>query len=211
MILVSQLATVARYLRQEGAWPAAGRIISVAVGAIYRAGSAYLLARSLDQPVPTAEPRMSIRIYCLGRADADCLTKITYRSRTEICRRLRSNQACLVAEHDGRIVHYSWVTSQPEYAREIEKELRFDPEERYIYDCRTLRCARGHGIYPAVLARAMELARADGAHWLVALVAADNTPSLRAFDKAGFHVREEIRLRRLLWSRRHCLTRYASR
>jgi ribosomal protein S18 acetylase RimI-like enzyme len=187
------------------------RTISVAIGAIYRADRAYLLARSLDQPGTTAEPRMSVRIYCLQRADVDCLTRIAYRSRAEICRRLRSNQACLVADHDGRIVHYSWVTSQPEYAREVEKELRFHPEERYIYDCWTLRYARGYGIYPAVLARAMELARADGARWLVALVAADNTPSLRAFDKAGFHVREEIRLRRLLWSRRHCLTRYASR
>jgi GNAT superfamily N-acetyltransferase len=209
MSLLARVTVVVRFVRQEGLAPAARRIVAATIGAIYRADRAYLLARSLDQPERSAEPRTPVQIHPLAEADVDRLAGIAYRSCAEIRDRLCAKQACLVAEKDGRVVHYSWLTSQPNYAREVEKQLRFDPEERYVYDCWTSRSARGQGIYPAVLARAIEWARVDGACRLLALVAANNASSLRAFEKAGFHVHEEIRLRRVLWSRRHRVTRYA--
>jgi GNAT superfamily N-acetyltransferase len=210
MTLLIRLNVVVRFIRQEGVAPVLWRIVSMITGAIYRADHAYLLTSSVDQSERQVPSHVDVRIHRLAQTDLERLANIAYRSRDEIRRRLCAKQTCLIAEKGECIVHWSWLTSQPEYAREVEKLLRFAPEERYIYDCWTLRSARGHGIYPAVLARAMECVRADGARWLLALVEAENTSSLRAFEKAGFQVREEIWLWRVLWFRRHRLTRRAS-
>jgi GNAT superfamily N-acetyltransferase len=203
MRLLDRLPALLRYARLEG-W---GALLRYCLGAlprmIYRKDAAYILVRDLDPPPEPGPPRAEVAIERLEEAQAGELERVVYYGRHEILRRFREGQICFVARIDGRIVHYSWMSRGREYAGEVEKELVFEPDERYLYNCRTLPAARGKGIYPTVIARAMREAHAAGARRMAALVSADNVASLRSFEKMRFRVREEIRLRRILWHRRH--------
>jgi GNAT superfamily N-acetyltransferase len=131
------------------------------------------------------------------------LATIIYYGRDEIARRLNDGQKCIIAEYKGRIVHYSWLTSKDEYAGEIEKVIPVGAGERYLFNCRTLASARGRGIFPAVIARALDEAGNSGASHVITLVSTINRSSLRAFAKMAFSIREENTMTRLLVFRRY--------
>jgi GNAT superfamily N-acetyltransferase len=92
------------------------------------------------------------------------------------------NRRCFVAEMDGQIVHYSWVTTGvPRYGCVV-----IGSGVAYIGPCFTLPQARGLGIYPHVLTVILRSLQQEG--FLKALIQAhkDNLPSIRGIEKAGF-------------------------
>ena len=63
---------------------------------------------------------------------------------------------------------------------------RLAPDEALLEGAYTPAHYRGKGIMPAAMARIAELGAALGARWVVTFVSADNIPSLKGCDRAGF-------------------------
>lgn len=85
-----------------------------------------------------------------------------------------------VQDRDGRMAHYSYVLPKiPTFPFMGRHDLEIGP-------CVTDDAYRGRGIYPAVL-RAIRARRTD-ARRLWVMAEAENTPSLRGIEKAGFRL-----------------------
>jgi hypothetical protein len=203
MLPFNRIGSVLRFIRQEGLVTALRRVTASLTGLVYRRKSVYILVRPVDRALGPPARLDGVRIDILRGDQVDRLTPIIYYGRDEILQRLNDGQKCIIAEHEGNIIHYSWLTSKNEYAGEIEKVIPVAASERYLFNCRTLASARGRGIFPAVIVRALDEARGSGASRVITLVSTNNSSSLRAFSKMAFSIREEITMTRFFVSRRY--------
>ncbi len=123
-------------------------------------------------------------------------------SPAEVDERLAGGRRAYVVEGPPGVLAYGWVTRGDEQIAEIEGRIRIAPGEAYIWDCATLPPFRGRGLYPALLrAIARDLA-AEGFERVWVAARADNAPSLRGFEKAGYvHVADIRYLRIWRWRR----------
>jgi GNAT superfamily N-acetyltransferase len=198
MLTFNRIGAIQRFIRQEGVVSALLRAMTGLTGLVYRRESVYILARPVDRASIAPTRLDGIKIDILRQDQVDRLTPVIYYGRDEVLQRLNDGQKCIVAEHEGGIVHYSWLTAKGEYAGEIEKVIPVAAGERYLFNCRTLASARGRGIFPAVIARALDEAGDSGASRMIALVSTNNRSSLKAFAKMAFSIREEITMTRFL-------------
>ncbi|HEX7127173.1 MAG TPA: GNAT family N-acetyltransferase [Thermodesulfobacteriota bacterium] len=127
----------------------------------------------------------------------------------EIDARLATGRRAYVVEGPAGILAYGWVTRGDEEIAEVEGRIRVGPGEAYIWDCATLPAYRGRGLYPALLGAIARDLAADGVTraWIAAR--ADNAPSLRGLEKAGFQRAADIRYVRLWRWRRLAVHRRA--
>jgi RimJ/RimL family protein N-acetyltransferase len=121
-------------------------------------------------------------------------------SATTFRSRLTPGTRCCLVEDGDKILHASWVTSEASWAREIRGWLVPPPGGAYVYESFTRSDARGRGIYPFALANIVSILADEGSSEVWIAVEADNAPSRRAIDKAGFTFAFELEYRRR-WGR----------
>jgi len=95
---------------------------------------------------------------------------------------------------DGVLGHISWLY----YRNDPNRILRLDEAECEIKFCLTLPEFRGKGIYPAALQAILQYLRERGYRRCFICVKADNEPSIRGIEKAGFERLGAVRLRKML-------------
>jgi len=203
MLAFNRIGAIKRFIEQEGVAAALQRAFRATVGLVYRRESAYILFRSVDREPAELASLDDVNVDLLRADQIDRLGKVIYYGQNEIVRRLNEGQKCIIADHKGSILHYSWLTSKDEYAGELEKVIPVRTNERYLFNCRTLASARGRGIFPVAIARALDEAAKTGASHLITLVSTNNRSSLKAFAKMQFRIREEITMMRFLFFRKY--------
>ncbi len=110
----------------------------------------------------------------------------------------------LFGAFDGdRLMAYAWLAIGGEWLTTIEREFRVGDREVYVYNVRTLPPYRGRGIFPSIIRVAVPRLLSQGCARLVTVVEARNAPSIRAFEKAGFHRVRSVRMRKILGRRRY--------
>lgn len=124
----------------------------------------------------------------------------------EIRRRLAAGSRCFVARVGDEISGYGWVSRGVERIGELERSLRMQPDEAYIWDCATLPLYRRRGVYVALLRHMVSVLRADGVRRVWIGAARDNQPSLRGFARAGFQPVAHVAYARALGLRYFWLT-----
>jgi GNAT superfamily N-acetyltransferase len=117
--------------------------------------------------------------------------------------RLKAGQLCFIAEKDGKIVNYTWISFHEGYVLELERKILIDPDSAYGYDEYTDPEYRGMGILPTVLANASEHLFQNGIKRLYELVSSSNFPSLRSHQKTGARKIGKVTLLRLFNSKRY--------
>jgi ribosomal protein S18 acetylase RimI-like enzyme len=100
--------------------------------------------------------------------------------------RLSDATRCYVVEHEGRLLHSTWITTAAAWTREIHRYFRPPSGDAYIYESYTRAEARGRGLYPFALANIAAAEAAAGIRRLWVAVEEDNAASLRAVTKGGF-------------------------
>lgn len=205
---LERFSLIWRFIKQEGAASATLRAVAGLAGLIYRQESVYILTRPISGATGTHSTAGGITFALLNEEQIDQLAIIAYNKRAEIARRLKEGQKCIIAKHKDCIVHYSWLAPKSEYAGEIEMKIPVKAGEIYLYNCRTLASARGQGIFPAVIARALDESGKSGAENMIALVSQNNKSSLKAFEKLQFCIREKISMTRFLTFRKYRTGKY---
>jgi len=115
--------------------------------------------------------------------------------------RLRAGHLCFIAEKNGDIVNYKWVSFNETYVPELERTIRTDSDSAYIYDAYTVPECRGLGISGKVSARIFEYLFQNGIKKTYHLISHNNFPSLRYAEKTGLRNMGEVTLTRLFNSR----------
>jgi GNAT superfamily N-acetyltransferase len=103
-----------------------------------------------------------------------------------IAKRFEIGRQCFVAQVNGVIAAYGWVTRGAEYVGEFERELQVGANEAYVWDCATLPDYRRQGLFSALLAYITDRLRHEGIQhlWIIGLAAAPGID--RGVAAAGF-------------------------
>jgi GNAT superfamily N-acetyltransferase len=103
----------------------------------------------------------------------------------EVAARLAGGKRCFTARVDGAIAAYGWVTPKGEWIGELDRAIRLDGDEAYIWHCATLPAHRGQGLYKALVAAMIVALAGEGCRRVWIGCALDNTASVRAFAALG--------------------------
>lgn len=118
-------------------------------------------------------------------------------------KRFKAGHLCFVAEKNGDIVNYVWVSFDATFVDEIGRKIRVGPQSAYRYDGYTVPEYRGLGILPVALTRVADYLFQNGIEEIYDVVASDNLPSLRSHEKIGSRKMGEITLIKLFGSSRY--------
>jgi RimJ/RimL family protein N-acetyltransferase len=97
-----------------------------------------------------------------------------------------------IARNIEGIQHISWIY----YRKDPNRILLLKEREAEIKYCLTLAPFRGRGLYPRVLAAIAHFLRRRGFSRVFICVRADNHPSIRGIEKAGFTYAAQVQLRK---------------
>jgi ribosomal protein S18 acetylase RimI-like enzyme len=104
---------------------------------------------------------------------------------SEVGARLAGGKRCFTTRVDGAIAAYGWVTPGAEWIGELDRAIRLDGDEAYIWHCATLPAHQGQGLYEALLAAMLAALAGEGCRRVWIGCALANTPSVRAFAALG--------------------------
>ena len=136
--------------------------------------------------IPPSEARIEVEHIILDAASENRHLITDVQGEDLTARRFERGEKCFVALEDGKAVSYIWGARGVVGVEEIDKAIKPEAKEIYLYDAFTLEPWRGQNLYPAVLRRALEYAEGLGLARSLIFVEAKNTPSRRGVDKAGF-------------------------
>ena len=103
----------------------------------------------------------------------------------EVRARLACGKRCFTARVDGAIAAYGWLTPSGEWIGELDRAIRLDRDEAYIWQCATLPVHQGRGLYKGLLAAMLAALAGEGYRRVWIGCALANTPSVRAFAALG--------------------------
>jgi len=104
------------------------------------------------------------------------------RAPAEVATRLAEGDECFIGLHEGRVVHFAWLSRGPVMCPEVHVMLRLEPGEIYQGDSFTDESVRGHRVTAAVMTALLRWLHAQGYHREYFYVARNNHASLRALD-----------------------------
>jgi ribosomal protein S18 acetylase RimI-like enzyme len=105
----------------------------------------------------------------------------------EVAARLAGGKRCFTARVDGAVAAYGWVTPAGDWIGGLERAIRLDGDEAYLWHFATLPAFQGRGVYKGLLAAVLGALAAEGYRRAWIGCALDNTASVRAFDALGLH------------------------
>lgn len=157
-----------------------------------------VLVRSTGEALEPSPPS-ELSLRRLGAPDAGLYARaIGTDSQATFRQRLSHTSGCYAVEHDGKILHASWVTTDCAWTRELRSHLCVGPGDAYVFESVTRADARGRGVYPFALRALCRALDGEGVDRLWVAVEAQNAPSLKAVAKAGFEKAFEISYARRL-------------
>jgi SAM-dependent methyltransferase/GNAT superfamily N-acetyltransferase len=152
---------------------------------VYR--RAVLMERPLDQPALPVSPRVPVAISLLGGDQVD--EYCSFRPEADpaqMRQRLEAGQRCVVARHEGQIVHACWTTDREARIDYLDREIRLAPGEAYIYESFTSPDYRGQHIASARVAWVAQDFRDAGCRRLLAIIMPENRVAFRVPEKSGY-------------------------
>lgn len=159
-----------------------------------------LWAMDLDAAMPIPAPTRASATF--GEAAPEAATAVaaamTLAEPCLVQQRFTAGSRCFVAQIDGAIVGYGWVSRGVERIGELERSVRMRPDEAYVWDCATLSPFRRQGLYSALLGYIAAILQREGVSRLWIGSSLWNHPSLRGFANAGFQPAITIVYARLL-------------
>ncbi len=147
-----------------------------------------LWVRNLDWPLPeNTAPRVPAAFRCVEPAEIESLAQVMrLDDSTTIHQRLASGKRCYVAQVEGALAAYGWVSFNEEEIGEIGLHIHLMPGEAYIWDCATAPAYRRLRLYTALLVHIADQLRAEGLCRVWIGADADNVASQNGMALAGF-------------------------
>jgi len=177
-------------------------LLRIIFGKIFVFEKAFVFEKSLSKAC--FETRNKAKVYVKLAQSEDILKLIKkfkkFRER-KAEERLKANHLCFIAEKNGDIVNYKWVSFNETYVSVLERKIRVTSDSAYLYDAYTVPECRGMGISSTVSARIFRYLFQNGIKKSYYVISQKNFPSLRDAEKIGSRNMGEVTLTRLFKSR----------
>ncbi len=151
----------------------------------YEHGTLWMMVLDGTMPAPVAS-HVATFSEAPPEAAAAIAGAMALEEPSEVRRRFAAGSRCFVAQVEGEIVAYGWVSQGMEQIGELERALRMQSDEAYIWDCATMPGFRRQGLYTALLGYIATVLRNEGMRRLWIGTSLQNRPSLRGMASAGF-------------------------
>jgi L-amino acid N-acyltransferase YncA len=139
--------------------------------------------------MPTYQARIPVEFEFLpSNIDEveNSLTHIPSEHTIDLERRIRNGDRCMVAKHNNKIVHLSWLAFGKCYSHLLDREYELAADECYAYSAYTLPEFRGNGIQPAANNRRNKMLKDWGYQRLYAFIESHNKAALRMPAKLNY-------------------------
>ena len=171
------------FLQRDGvrsALPAIGREI---VQLPYRHMNFLLLARSLIEPLPDLQPKITLDIRPFTQTGLDLVREIERPSEVRLCvRRLAHGHVGLLALHENRPAGHAWACIKIDPGLE-RVHPRLEPGDVLCADVYTAPAFRGQGIQTALVLARFRLFRDLGYRRAICYIEISNAPSLAVWQR----------------------------
>ncbi len=159
-----------------------------------------LWVRNLDWPVPeNAAPRVPATFRCIGPDEIDSLAQVMRLDDPAILQqRFASGKRCYVAQVEGALAAYGWVSFDEEEIGEIRLRIHLMSGEAYIWDCATAPAYRRLRLYSALLLHIADQLRAEGLCRVWIGADGDNVASQQGMALADFRPVADLVVARVL-------------
>ena len=179
-----------------------GALFRIVFGKIFAFEKTYVFEKSLSKVCFEMGDKAKVDVRLAQGEDVLRLVKKFKKFRGgKAEERLRAGHLCFIAEKNGDIVNYKWVSFNETYVNELERTIRTGSDSAYIYDVYTVPECRGMGISSKVSARIFHYLFQNGIKKIYYMITHNNFPSLRDAEKTGLRNMGEVTLTRLFKSR----------
>ncbi|MDP3920511.1 MAG: glycosyltransferase [Candidatus Omnitrophota bacterium] len=190
-----------RYYREEGLANTWKRLFKFLITPFYRVEDLWFLGCENKKPIPQLKGRIPFKIRRATVEDLDSLMEIDFDDPQTVVDLLESPQdICFVADNGGEIMAVQWVrlgVSQFDI-NPFNRAVALAADEAYLYNCRSKHLFRAQGIVPAMECQIYAWLCDKGYSKLYTDITAENTVSLKTFEKLGLRKIECVRFSRIL-------------
>ena len=159
-------------------------------------------AIDLNEPIPVIKPHIDATFSRVGTESIAKLAAVMSPDNSaEIIKRFETGRRCYVAQVEGKLAAYGWVSFDEEFIGELNLLLRLLPGEAYIWDCATLPPYRRNLLYSALLTYILGDLSTEPLHRVWIGAAFNNIPSQRGIVRAGFSYIADLVVARVLTRR----------
>lgn len=160
-----------------------------------------IFTRSLEDPLPSFEARLPLTYHVAEPDDLSYLRGIVLPSQLEyFSKRLAHGRICILALYQDNVTAYGWLAGKVDFERD-NLELRLEPGDAYIDDLYTLPAYRRQGIQTGLHLQQLQYLQERGLKRAVSIVAVDNIPSRKMFEKIGWQEIAHLSFRRIFLKR----------
>ena len=167
-------------------------------------GPGTLWVRNLDWPLPgNIKPRVPAIFRGIGPEEIESLAQVMrLDDPAMIEQRFAAGKRCYVAQVDGALATYGWVSFEEEEIGEIRLRIHLMPGEAYIWDCATAPPYRRLRLYTTLLLHMVDQLRAEGLCRVWIGTDGDNVASQQGIALAGFRPVADLVVARVIGIRR---------
>ncbi len=149
----------------------------------YRHLSFTIFSRSLTEPIPNFQPKISLDIRSFQQADVELVREIDRPSEAKQCaRRLRLGHLGLVALHLGQPAGYAWGCGE-EHPQMEKVPLKLEPGDVLCTDVYTNPSFRGQGVQTALAVSRFNMFKELGYRRAICYIENHNAPSLTVWQR----------------------------
>ncbi len=136
--------------------------------------------------IPPGEARIKVEHVILDRASPNRRLISDVQGENLTSKRFERGEKCFAALEEGKAVSYIWGARGVVGVEEIDRAVKPEAAEIYLYDAFTLEPWRGKNLYPSVLRRALKYGEGLRLKRSLIFVESGNRASRRGVSKAGF-------------------------
>jgi GNAT superfamily N-acetyltransferase len=183
------------WVRRDGWRPGMSKAIQDIVALPHRHTKFVVMARSLLEPLPDLQPKMTLEIREFEPADVDLVRQINCPSEARVCaQRLARGHKGLVAQHKAQVVGYGWGCTEMSLER---MPVQLDSGDMLCTDAYTTPAFRGQGVQTAIMLARLRLFRDLGYNRALTCIIENNYPSLTVWRKVDSQVVKRGDFRRI--------------
>jgi len=176
--------TIQHTYRQEG-WRSVARLLVLPFFEFHRA---YVLGRSLQEPIQLIKPKLDLEFKMVTRDDLGLFENVVPPLRIRrFAKRIETGEMCIIALLDGKNVAFSWA-SPPDGPSVKETPLKLGPREVYLWGAYCLPPYRSQGIMSVLTLNLFRRLQEQGYERALLLTDQHNKPVLKLAPKIGVQI-----------------------
>jgi hypothetical protein len=143
--------------------------------------------------IPHLEAKVPVKILIGNQGDIERVRSFFEPEKIQIFEnRFQQNMIWLLALVEDQVSYSSWISFEDDFETTTQVWVSLAAHEAYVLDCITFPRFRGLKLHTFMTTQHMQIAKENGATWLLTMVLTNNLPARFVVEGCGMQVRENI-------------------